>query len=306
MPIHVVLHFLDPIDKTFGFTEPNTLELGRSSGFIENETLSRKQASFEVKNGRVYVTALGSNAMMKGSKIIRKNNKIEIFDGDTLTLMQKEYPFTVTITQTEQKIPDLDSLLDDKNKRQPSPGPMTRLRKNLGVGASTSSTPTLPPQHNYGLDKHTPSQLLNDMLSSQSSLLGFGTDEEGNVSNLNNLDYTKRRELSDDETSDDGAKEIYDSDEISSIGSGDNMISDESSYLGSSFQSSDSEEMSQEIDEDDKKYKKASRDRGRNRKYEQSREVMMQDKEVKEVKEVKKKTNVRKGKERLRDSSKRK
>lgn len=191
-------------------------------------------------------------------------------------------------------------MLDDKNKRQPSPGPMTRLRKNLGVGASTSSTPTLPPQHNYGLDKHTPSQLLNDMLSSQSSLLGFGTDEEGNVSTLNNLDYTKRRELSDNETSDDGAKEIYDSDEISSIGSGDNMISDESSYLGSSFQSSDSEEMSQEIDEDDKK---ASRDRGRNRKYEQSREVMMQDKEAKEVK---KKTNVRKGKERLRDSSKRK
>lgn len=46
MPIHVVLHFLDPIDKTFGFTEPNTLELGRSSGFIENETLSRKQGKY--------------------------------------------------------------------------------------------------------------------------------------------------------------------------------------------------------------------------------------------------------------------
>jgi len=43
MPIHVVLHFLDPIDKTFGFTEPDTLELGRSLGFIEDETLSRKQ-----------------------------------------------------------------------------------------------------------------------------------------------------------------------------------------------------------------------------------------------------------------------
>jgi hypothetical protein len=210
--------------------------------------------------------------------------------------LKKEYPFTVTITQTEQKIPDLDSLLDNKNKRQPSPGPMTRLRKNLGVGASTSSTQTLPPQHNYGLDKHTPSQLLNDMLASQSSLLDYGTDEEGNVSNLNN---TKRRELSDNETSDDGAKEIYDSDDISSIGSGDNMISDESSYLGSSFQSSDSEEMSQD---DDKEYKKSSRNRGRNRKYGQSRDEMIQDK-------VEKKTNVRgkgKGKERLRDSSKRK
>ncbi|GBB85557.1 hypothetical protein RclHR1_12050002 [Rhizophagus clarus] len=286
MPIHVVLHFLDPIDKTFGFTEPDTLELGRSLGFIENETLSRKQASFEIKNGRVYVTALGSNAMMKGSKIIRKNNKIELFDGDTLTLMQKEYPFTVTITQTEQKIPDLDSLLGDKNKRQPSPGPMTRLRKNLGIGASTSSTPTLPPQHNYGLDKHTPSQLLNDMLSSQSSLLDYGTDEEGNVNTFNNMDYTKRREVSDDETSDDGAKEIYDSDEISSIGSGNNMISDESSYLGSSFQSSDSEEMSQEIDENDKEYKRASHDRGRNRKLEQNRDEIMQDKEMIEISKV--------------------
>jgi hypothetical protein len=29
--------------------------------------------------------------MMKGSKIIRKNNKIEIFDGDTLTLMQVKW-----------------------------------------------------------------------------------------------------------------------------------------------------------------------------------------------------------------------
>jgi hypothetical protein len=220
--------------------------------------------------------------------------------------LKKEYPFTVTITQSEQKIPDLDSLLDDKNKRQPSPGPMARLRKNLGVGASTLSTPTLPPQHNYGLDKHTPSQLLSDMLSSQSSLLGYGTDEEGNVSTLNNIYYTKSRELSDNETSDDGAKEIYDSDEISSIGSGDNMISDESSYLGSSFQSSDSEEMSQEIDDDNKEYQKTSRDRGRDRKYEQSRDEMMQDMEVKEVE---KKINVRgqsKGKGRLRDSSKRK
>ncbi|RIA87649.1 hypothetical protein C1645_776828 [Glomus cerebriforme] len=181
---------------------------------------------------------------------------------------------------------------------------MTRLRKNLGIGASTSSTPTLPPQHNYGLDnldKNTPSQLLNDMLSSQSSLLGYGTDEEGNMGG-NNTDYTRRRDLSDSETSDDGAKEIYDSDEISSIGSDDNMITDESSYLGSSFQSSDSEEMTQEIDEDAKGDKKGSR----YRKYEQNRNEVMQSIEMKEME---KKTNVRrqsKGKERLRDSSKRK
>jgi hypothetical protein len=59
MPIHVVLHFLDPIDKTFGFTEPDTLELGRSSGFIENETLSRKQGIYHnyiTNNALIFIT----------------------------------------------------------------------------------------------------------------------------------------------------------------------------------------------------------------------------------------------------------
>ncbi|CAI2177354.1 17704_t:CDS:2, partial [Funneliformis geosporum] len=273
-----------PIDKTFGFTEPDTLELGRASGFIENATLSRKQALFEVRDGKVYVTALGSNAMMKGNKTIRKNNKIEIFDGDILTLMQKKYPFTVTITQTEQKVPDLDSLLDDNNK--------TRLMKNLGIGASTSSTPKLPPQHNYELDNDTPSQLLNDMLSSQSSLLDYGTNEEGKVSSIDNntLDYTRTRELSNSETSDDGAEGVYDSDEISSIGSVGNIITDESSYLGSSFNSSDSEDMIQEIDDVVKEDKKGSRVKGKGREQERDNKKVIQDTKVKEVE---KRTNVR-------------
>jgi hypothetical protein len=220
--------------------------------------------------------------------------------------LKKEYPFTVTLTQTEQKVPDLDSLLNNRNKRQPSPGPMTRLKKNLGIGASTSSTPTLFPQHNYELDNldNTPSQLLNDMLSSQSSLLGYGTDEVGNVGTLSNtLDYTKRRELSDSETSDDGAKGIYDNDEISSTGSGDNIITDESSYLGSSFQSSDSEEMSQVINEDVEEDKKGSCGRG---KRGRGKNEVMQDIGVKEVE---KKSSVRgqgRSKGKSRGSSKRK
>ncbi|CAG8609828.1 4905_t:CDS:2, partial [Funneliformis caledonium] len=162
---------------------------------------------------------------------------------------------------------------------------------NLEIGASTSSTPKSPPQHNYELDNNTASQLLNDMLSSQSSALDHGTNE-GNVSldDNNTLDYTRTRELSVSESSDDGAEGIYDSDEINSIESVGNIITDESSYLGSSFNSSDSEEMKQEIDDVVKEDKKGSRVTRRGREHKRGNNEVIQDTKVKEVE---KRTKVR-------------
>ncbi|CAG8510034.1 8494_t:CDS:2, partial [Scutellospora calospora] len=55
--IHVVIHFLAPIDKTFTFTEPDSLELGRSSGIIQDQAISKKQVLFEIVDGRVYAIA---------------------------------------------------------------------------------------------------------------------------------------------------------------------------------------------------------------------------------------------------------
>ncbi|CAG8652775.1 3678_t:CDS:2, partial [Cetraspora pellucida] len=81
---------------------PDTLELGRFSGIIQDPAISKKQeilsyvkcfhlVCFEITDGRVYATSLGANWMMKGTEKIRKNNKIEIHDGETLTLMQASY-----------------------------------------------------------------------------------------------------------------------------------------------------------------------------------------------------------------------
>ncbi|CAG8606181.1 10566_t:CDS:2 [Dentiscutata erythropus] len=55
--IRVVIHFLPPIDKTFTFTEPNNLELGRFSGIIQDPAISKKQVRFEIKDDRVYALA---------------------------------------------------------------------------------------------------------------------------------------------------------------------------------------------------------------------------------------------------------
>nr|CAG8593432.1 1153_t:CDS:2 [Entrophospora candida] len=106
MSIKVIINFLDPINKTFSFIEPNILEIGRDEVRVDDKALNKIQARFEIRNGKVYVTSLGSNVMMRGSEQIRKNNKVEVQHGETLTLMQTKYPFTVSI------------LLQSKEQRQ--------------------------------------------------------------------------------------------------------------------------------------------------------------------------------------------
>lgn len=56
--IRVNIHFLPPLDKTFNFTEPDSLELGRFSGIIQDPAISKKQVRFEIKDGRVYAIAV--------------------------------------------------------------------------------------------------------------------------------------------------------------------------------------------------------------------------------------------------------
>ncbi|CAJ0751728.1 10118_t:CDS:10 [Entrophospora sp. SA101] len=102
----LIINFLDPINKTFSFIEPNVLEIGRDEVRVDDKALNKIQARFEIRNGKVYVTSLGSNVMMRGSEQIRKNNKVEVQHGETLTLMQTKYPFTVSI------------LLQSKEQRQ--------------------------------------------------------------------------------------------------------------------------------------------------------------------------------------------
>ncbi|CAJ0825096.1 9216_t:CDS:2, partial [Entrophospora sp. SA101] len=98
MSIKVIINFLDPINKTFSFIEPNVLEIGRDEVRVDDKALNKIQ---DLKLGM-----LGSNVMMRGSEQIRKNNKVEVQHGETLTLMQTKYPFTVSI------------LLQSKEQRQ--------------------------------------------------------------------------------------------------------------------------------------------------------------------------------------------
>ncbi|CAG8578648.1 2392_t:CDS:2 [Cetraspora pellucida] len=121
--IHVIIHFLAPINKTFTFTEPDILELGRFSGIIQDPAISKKQVCFEITDGRVYATSLGANWMMRGTEKIRKNNKIEIHDGNQGFLPSfnndgdREYDAMETPSQLLREMissqGDLDTIPDD-------------------------------------------------------------------------------------------------------------------------------------------------------------------------------------------------
>nr|CAG8463061.1 10108_t:CDS:2 [Entrophospora candida] len=121
------------------FIEPDTLELGRRQGFVDDKALNEVHVKFEVKNGRVYATLFGSNIMMRGSEKIYKHNKIEIYHDDMLTLMQEKYPFVVSILQLEDQHNDsLDSYNYEFGSSLSSAGPATLLGNlNLGSGTAT-------------------------------------------------------------------------------------------------------------------------------------------------------------------------
>ncbi|CAH1760752.1 4682_t:CDS:2 [Entrophospora sp. SA101] len=135
----VIITFLEPINKVYSFIEPDTLELGRRQGFVDDKALNEVHVKFEVKNGRVYATLFGSNIMMRGSEKIYKHNKIEIYHDDMLTLMQEKYPFVVSILQLEDQHNDsLDSYNYEFGSSLSSAGPATLLGNlNLGSGTAT-------------------------------------------------------------------------------------------------------------------------------------------------------------------------
>ncbi|CAG8432769.1 502_t:CDS:2 [Diversispora eburnea] len=85
----VLIQFKEPFDKTFTFIEPDCLELGRS--FIPDPSISKKQALFEIRDGRVYVTALGPNSMMRGTEKISKNNRVEILDVERIGTIRSTF-----------------------------------------------------------------------------------------------------------------------------------------------------------------------------------------------------------------------
>ncbi|CAG8506716.1 4336_t:CDS:2 [Dentiscutata heterogama] len=213
--------------KTFTFTEPDNLELGRFSGIIQDPAISKKQVRFEIKDDRVYALALGANSMMRGPEKICKNNKIEIHDGETLTLMQasyflknlNKYPFKVSITKMNNLAPNLQSSLQSSFTYQ-----------NPSIGNVSFSPSLLHNDNDRENDEmETPSQLLREMISSQGDLDMIPDDDHDNTP------------YNDDRDSSDNGAEILDSEDSSkSNESDDKMISSESSYLGSSCESSES------------------------------------------------------------------
>ncbi|CAG8455288.1 20882_t:CDS:2 [Gigaspora rosea] len=207
--IRVVIHFLPPIDKTFTFTEPDNLELGRFSGIIQDPAISKKQVRFEIKDGRVYAIALGPNSMMRGPEKICKNNKIEIHD--------------VSITKMNDSASNLQS------SSQTLQSSFTRQKPSIGNVSFSPSLLHNDDDREYD-EMETPSQLLREMVSSQGDLDAIPDDDHDNA--LSN----------DDRDSSDNGAEILDSDDSSKSNESDNkMISSESSYLGSSCESSESD-----------------------------------------------------------------
>ncbi|CAG8739754.1 30092_t:CDS:2 [Gigaspora margarita] len=204
--IRVVIHFLPPLDKTFNFTEPDSLELGRFSGIIQDPAISKKQVRFEIKDGRVYAIALGPNSMMRGPEKICKNNKIEIHD--------------VSITKMNNSASNLQS------SSQTLQSSFTRQKPSIGNVSFSPSLLHNDDDHEYD-EMETPSQLLREMISSQGDLDAIPDDDHDNA--LSN----------DDRDSSDNGAEILDNDD--SFKSNESDVSSESSYLGSSCESSESD-----------------------------------------------------------------
>lgn len=158
--------------------------------------------------------------MMRGPEKICKNNKIEIHDGETLTLMQNKYPFKVSITKMNNSASNLQS------SSQTLQSSFMRQKPSIGNVSFSPSLLHNDDDHEYD-EMETPSQLLREMISSQGDLDAIPDDDHDNA--LSN----------DDRDSSDNGAEILDSDD--SFKSNESDVSSESSYLGSSCESSESD-----------------------------------------------------------------
>ncbi|CAG8441761.1 16643_t:CDS:2 [Acaulospora colombiana] len=166
MTVHVVIRFNEPVNKTFTFTEPDSLELGRSS-FPPDPSISKKQVLFEIKDGRVYAT--------------------------------DKYPFTVTITRTEVETPTTHEF---RSPTRVEKVPHLSAEQVISKFKKEKEITPLPSSHQGSVD--TPSQLLGELLYSQDTIRDDDTirGEE----DIYNRTYENDEESSGAHTSDEGVE----------------------------------------------------------------------------------------------------
>ncbi|CAG8495376.1 18413_t:CDS:2 [Acaulospora morrowiae] len=239
MTIHVVIHFKEPVNKTFTFTEPDSLELGRSS-FVPDPSISKKQVLFEVKDGRVYATVLGSNSMIRGTEKVSKNNKVEIHDGENLTLIHDKYPFTVTITHTQDKESATHEFRSPMRVEK-----MHHIKSEQVIPRFKKEKEIVPLPSSHHESSETPSQLLREL---------FSQDTIRDDDDVYYKSYENENESGGTQTSDDG---IEVSDGSNNAESEENFFTDESSYLGSYSESSEND--NDELEQGQEKMKEKSK-----------------------------------------------
>ncbi|KAF9978313.1 hypothetical protein BGZ73_002904 [Actinomortierella ambigua] len=128
------------------------LVLGRGTKLdIKSVHLSRRQVEITSVDGRVYASRQGANKSLLNGKELIRGRPTELRDGDSLTLLEKEYPIKISIPVTPAKAEPTPA--PEKPKAEPKKASIkeTPAKENPAKATAASakdvekSTPAPPP-----------------------------------------------------------------------------------------------------------------------------------------------------------------